>query len=1236
MHHRSIYMATLFVTLLAGPGTAGATTRIVSMDSVGPADQPSVQILRNDAGGTEMILEIPALVLETVTAGGQDFQSAALAEGGLEGSPGQPAIPVYSRLLAIPDQAGVIITATPLEEREISGVHLAPVQGETGDELAYDPAAYARDDFGSLTGASVGSPSICRDLRVVPVTFRPVQYNPSRGILKVCARMRVEVTYSGPEAPPALRSHRATIAPSFDRLYRSLVLNYDGPPSGTRIENGGWLLICANDVAVTSRLQTLINWRTRQGFSVRVATLAETGSTKEEIKAYIQNAYDNWAVPPEFVVLAGDAADSYSIPTWHETLSGAGGEGDHPYTLLAGDDVLSDVHIGRLSFNTLSELEVIVAKTVGYESTPFVGDPSWFNRGCLVGDPTHSGFSCIQVMQWIKTRLLQIGYTQVDTVFAEPFVNQMTTALNRGDTIFAYRGYIGMSGWGNGNTSALTNVNKLHFAVISTCGTGSFASGTSPSEVFLRAGTVAAPKAGIGSIGTATAGTHTRFNNCFTFGVEHGLLYEDLWEMGAAHTRGKYELFANYILSEPNYVTIFSYWNNLMGDPACPIWTGFPSPLTASFPISIPVGSNSFRMTVTEQGGRACAGAQVCLWKGTETYVIGATDGDGACELPVNAATPGTMKLTVTKHNRAPLLVDIGVTTSSQYVGYQSSAIDDDNSGGSQGNGDGCINPGETIELPVQLKNFGTQPAPDVSSMLYSGDPYVTIVNGSATFGTIAAGGSAWSAGPLSFTVSSACPQDHRFRFGLETRSGAIQWHSLIDLSAVSGDLDATGTTLYNSGNGRLDPGETLDLSVTLANQGGQDAVNPTAHLVALSPWVSVVDGAGAYDTIPAGSSGENTADHFIVRADPGTYQGHLAVFRLTTIFNGGACDTTYVSLGVGLCTSDDPVGPDRHGYYAFDSSDLSYPEVPLYNWLEINPSQGGGGGQISLGDYGDYQDKSRSMDLPFAFRFYGRSFTRVTVCSNGWLAMGDTYLTDYRNWIIPGAGAPQNLIAPFWDDLYESSSGHVYQRYDAANHLWVVEWSNMVLAYGGSAETFEVILYDPDYYPTTTGDGIIVFQYREVHNQDYGDNFATVGIQNDEQTDGLLYSFSSHYPAGAAPLAAGRAIKFVSEVLDVTSAPEEAFAASVPCLLPTRQNPFHKSTDISFVLAQAGPARLTIYDVRGRVLRCLINEPLAQGSHTITWTGVDELDRPVPSGVYFCRLEVGGRSLVRKVMKLE
>lgn len=1094
------------------------------------AGYPHIEVTRQGTDGLSLEITIPEVSLEQVEAAGQTFQVATIPGGSLQGETGSPALPVYSRLVAVPFDAGAWVTAVIEEQEEIPSVRLLPMQEDEGSAFAYDAAAYARDGYGEAAPVTSGGPAICRNLRLIPITVQPVAYNPARQTLRVARRMQVEVSYTGGSSENVKVMEQKSVPPSFDALYRDLVINYDPPAPGERLESGTWLIICANDNSVISLLQPLVDWRKRMGLPVRLATTAETGTSNTQIKAFIQNAYDTWAQPPEFVVLAGDASGNYAIPTWRENLSGYNGEGDHPYSQLEGNDLLADAHIGRLSFEDLNTLQVVVTKIVGYESTPILSDPGYYGRACLVGDPSPSGQSCIGLMQWVKTRLRQLGYAQIDTVFSSPFVSRMSTALNQGDTIFAYRGYIGMSGWGSSNTNSLQNGWKLHFGVMSTCGTGSFASGTSASEAFLRAGSVGppfVPKAAIGAVGTATSGTHTRFNNAITFGIFQGLLYDGTTQLGAAFSRGKAELFIEYGQTQINWATIFSYWNNLMGDPATDCWTAFPEPVVVTHPLSLATGANTVPVMV-RQWGAPLAGARVCLWKGSETWVVGETDAHGMCELPITQATAGDLLLTVTRHNSQPYLATLPVSDQPVFVTQQAFTLDDDNSGESQGNGNGAANPTETIELRVQLRNFGTQTAPGVSATLSSTDPYVQVIDGVETYGNMAGGAAVWSPDDFDFTISSACPHDHFLRFSLDITSGSQQWHSLLQVKVTAADLVAQSYALTGAGgNGTLDPGETVGLNVTLRNAGGMNASGVLGTLVSNSPFVLVQDASGSFGNIAAGGTGTNISNPFSISADPSAFPGHLASLTILESYNSGLTDTTEIVVPVGTRVAQDPIGPDRYGYYAFDNVDVNYSDCPTYNWVEIDPAYGGSGTEIVLGDEGDYQDKSRTVNLPFTFQFYGTPFNEVTVCSNGWIAMGQTYLTEYRNWSIPGAGAPNNMLAVFWDDLVQQG-GKVLQWHDAANHRYIVEWSRMRNIVGGSLEVFEAILYDPAHYPSPSGDGIIVFQYHTVNNVDGTDGYATVGIQNFDHTDGLLYTYFAINAPGAAGLAAGRAIKFV------------------------------------------------------------------------------------------------------------
>lgn len=78
--------------------------------------------------------------------------------------------------------------------------------------------------------------------------------------------------------------------------------------------------------------------------------------------------------------------------------------------------------------------------------------------------------------------------------------------------------------------------------------------------------------------------------------------------------------------------------------------------------------------------------------------------------------------------------------------------------------------------------------------------------------------------------------------------------------------------------------------------------------------------------------------------------------------------------------------------------------------------------------------------------------------------------------------------------------------------------------------------------------------------------------------------------------------------------------------LRPNIPNPFNPDTEIRFELPSAGPTRLTVLDVAGRLIRTLIDDGMPQGNHAAVWDGRDGSGRQVGSGTYLARLEFGGK----------
>lgn len=85
--------------------------------------------------------------------------------------------------------------------------------------------------------------------------------------------------------------------------------------------------------------------------------------------------------------------------------------------------------------------------------------------------------------------------------------------------------------------------------------------------------------------------------------------------------------------------------------------------------------------------------------------------------------------------------------------------------------------------------------------------------------------------------------------------------------------------------------------------------------------------------------------------------------------------------------------------------------------------------------------------------------------------------------------------------------------------------------------------------------------------------------------------------------------------------------------LEPNAPNPFNPTTRIEYALPHGARVDLSIYDLRGRLVRTLVHDEQSRGRYSVFWRGKNESGRDVASGVYFYRLDVNGEAAVRKMM---
>ena len=478
----------------------------------------------------------------------------------------------------------------------------------------------------------------------------------------------------------------------------------------------------------------------------------------------------------------------------------------------------------------------------------------------------------------------------------------------------------------------------------------------------------------------------------------------------------------------------------------------------------------------------------------------------------------------------------------SPWIVYHSHSINDSMGG----NGDGFINPGESILMPITLKNIGFYTSYGVTARLRtdSNCNYVTITDSVQNYGNIDPGSTAVSWGSYAYTVDTSCTNGYDIPFSLfiqDSDSNFWTWDAPDD-TVVTADI-AYESHIVNdpppggNNNGELNPGETAHIIVTLHNSGPSDLSDVNAVLRTSDPWVFATDSSGSFGDIPAGSSSNNDVDHFSVSVSLSAPAGYQVRFSLWIAGDGSTYvyeDTSNFSVIIGDLTIAAPTGPDEYGYWAYDDTDMLFTGWIPPEWFEIAPP---GPGSI-IDSITELDNATITLPLPFTFKYYGVDYDSISICSNGFLELGSaTSISPYNTW-IPSSLGPRAMIAPFWDDLEPDLAGEIYEYSDIDSTVYIIEFDSVnhrgLVAPEGQYETFQVILYNPNSYSTPTGDGEIVFLYQTVDSS----NSNTVGIENHAETIGIQWLYNNNYASTAAPLVADRAIKFTTCVPITDSMP--------------------------------------------------------------------------------------------------
>jgi subtilisin family serine protease len=184
---------------------------------------------------------------------------------------------------------------------------------------------------------------------------------------------------------------------------------------------------------------------------------------------------------------------------------------------------------------------------------------------------------------------------------------------------------------------------------------------------------------------------------------------------------------------------------------------------------------------------------------------------------------------------------------------YVAHSVNDD-----EGNNDGLINPEEFIKLDFTLLNDSEIAFHNIVTTITTESPYVTLVNSEASFGSFEPGETIEIENAFSFNTTNNIPGGHQIVFRVESTDGNEVWINVFRIMAYAPNLEISSLSIddtQGNGNGQLDPGELVDISFDLFNNGQLDAVQPVITISTLSPFITISNQNISLENIPPSSS---------------------------------------------------------------------------------------------------------------------------------------------------------------------------------------------------------------------------------------------------------------------------------------------------------------------------------------------------------------------------------------------
>ena len=594
-----------------------------------------------------LTFQFPSPLLKEVDRAKETFLEISVGECARSGSVGRPLLPVRKELVEIPHGVTPTVRTDVVWEEELSIAHpILPAQppvlksSSIPPEFVFDREFYHARTWTPREIAAIEEVAIMRRHRVVSLKVSPVQYLPGEGKMRVVRRLRVVIDLTPEPVATSRGVAQRYLTRHSEETMAATVCNFQRQA----FSDGaiGYLIITRD--ALAPELMPLVEWKRTKGFHTTLVPLSEISAvpTKEEIKGYIQQAYEAWQIPPYYVLLVGDAND---IPAWYGDSSGY--PTDLYYSTVDGDDIFPDVRLGRLSVATLNETNSSVEKIIHYEQNEWSSGDEWLDRAYFIASRDAAYHQIAESTHAYCTRLARQNGMVCDSLWTYYQTGTpIDDAFNSGRGMVTYSGHGSAGGWvdprfWSPDAESLQNLDKYPLVLSYACLTGNYTS-----HCFGEVLTRGSDNGALAFLGSS-APSYWDQDDIFQRYLFDALFIHGFSALGDIIEYGKFGLANLDDSLSAYYYEVY----NLLGDPSLDIYTDSPHPIVVDHPDLIPSGSYSLEVQVQDSKKPVYNAFVSCL---TDTISTAFTDSTGIAMVQLQTSPGDTVWVTVTGHNLRP------------------------------------------------------------------------------------------------------------------------------------------------------------------------------------------------------------------------------------------------------------------------------------------------------------------------------------------------------------------------------------------------------------------------------------------------------------------------------------------------------------------------------------------------------------------------------------------------------